>query len=563
MEFFLLIAFCMVAATIYSLFASRKNMKKRREYLKNRFGKAPEKRASMESVTDYWDQYKAGLKEPAGIDDITWSDLDMDRVFQRINICQTSVGEECLYKRLRLGQEVPEDWEACMKALSREKEKRLECQVLLSQMGKAPYSGLTAFLYGRTQTDVFSLPVLWLLTILPVLALFSFLVVGPLAILLFLGAILVNLIISATFKQQVGSQLAAIRYFSKLLWCTQKLKKIEIDGMEDFWQRLKELHEHFSGLRSKMSSVASEAISYSSMDAMGEFAKLFLLADVRAYARSVGTLRKHPKEALELYEMLGQLDAMIAVASFRRSLDCWCVPEFREEPGLEMEHMGHPLIPHPVPNSAVLNRDTLITGSNASGKSTFLKAVAVNALLGQTLNTCAARKFVMPRALVISSMALRDDITRGDSYFIAEIKSFKRIMEKAKERPCLCFVDEILRGTNTIERIAASAAVLYTLSQLPNSQCLVASHDIELTRILAAYFDNYHFAESVTDEGVTFDYMLKDGPSNTRNAILLLSTMGFDPHVIDQAHALVSDFEQTQSWPAFEPKEDHDAAAQA
>ena len=66
MEFMLIVAFCMVAATIYSLFASRKNIKKRREYLKNRFGKAPEKHASMESVTAYWDQFKAGLKEEPG-----------------------------------------------------------------------------------------------------------------------------------------------------------------------------------------------------------------------------------------------------------------------------------------------------------------------------------------------------------------------------------------------------------------------------------------------------------------------------------------------------------------
>lgn len=563
MAFLAILVVCMVAATIYSIFSTRKSVKARRGYLKERFGRWPDKQGSLESVTAYWDQYRAKHPQEACIDDITWNDLDMDRVFQRLNICQTSVGEESLYQRLRLGGSLPEDWEDCLKALGREKEKRLECQVLLSQMGKAPYSGLTAFLYGTTQVDTPPLPALRFLTALPLAALASIYLIGPWGILLFLGAVLTNLVISALFKNKVGSQLSAIRYFAKLLWCTQHLQRYAIPGMEAFFQRIKHTHSLFAALRSKVSSMSSEAMSYSSMDAFGEFAKLFFLMDVRAYARSLRTLRRHPQEALALYDLVGQLDAMIAVASFRKSLDCWCAPEFTQEMRLEMERMGHPLILHPVANSAQLRRDTLITGSNASGKSTFLKAVAVNALLGQTLNTCAARRFVMPRALVISSMALKDDLLRGDSYFIAEIKSFKRIMERAQAQPCLCFVDEILRGTNTIERIAASAAVLYTLAREKNCLCLVASHDIELTRILQEDFDNYHFAETVAETGVTFDYCLKPGPSNTRNAILLLSTMGFDPRVIDQAHQLISAFETTQSWPVFEVKEAEDAAAQA
>ncbi len=108
-----------------------------------------------------------------------------------------------------------------------------------------------------------------------------------------------------------------------------------------------------------------------------------------------------------------------------------------------------------------MERNTLVTGSNASGKSTFLKALAVNAILAQTIGVCFAQEFRFGRARVMSSMAVRDSVRGGESYFVAEIRSLKRILDAAEGKtPVLAFVDEILRGTNTIERIAASAAVL-------------------------------------------------------------------------------------------------------
>ena len=84
--------------------------------------------------------------------------------------------------------------------------------------------------------------------------------------------------------------------------------------------------------------------------------------------------------------------------------------------------------------------------------------MAVNGILAQTIHTNTAKEFNLRFSLIITSMAVRDNITEGDSYFIMEIKSLKRILDKVQDTSCICFVDEILKGTNTIERIAASAA---------------------------------------------------------------------------------------------------------
>jgi DNA mismatch repair ATPase MutS len=213
-----------------------------------------------------------------------------------------------------------------------------------------------------------------------------------------------------------------------------------------------------------------------------------------------------------------------------------------------MDGIYHPLIEKPVENSFVMTRGCLISGSNASGKSTFIKAVAVSAILAQTVNTCLAHRFVMRPALVMTSMAVRDDVTAGESYFVTEIKSLGRILDKLSEVFCICFIDEILKGTNTAERIAASAA---TLKYLHGRDCLcaAATHDVELTRMLADKYDNYHFAETVTDEGIVFNYRIRNGPTRTRNAIRLLEFMGFDERIITDAQQMAENFDKTGKWP--------------
>lgn len=145
-------------------------------------------------------------------------------------------------------------------------------------------------------------------------------------------------------------------------------------------------------------------------------------------------------------------------------------------------------------------------------------------------------------------MAVQDDILSGDSYFMAEIKSLKRTIDKVNVYPCLCFIDEILKGTNTIERIAASSAILDYLVQ-KNCLCLIATHDIELTNILSKTYNNYHFQETITDDNILFDYTLHFGPAQTKNAIALLNYLKFDEAIIENANKLVDTFLETEKWP--------------
>ena len=171
------------------------------------------------------------------------------------------------------------------------------------------------------------------------------------------------------------------------------------------------------------------------------------------------------------------------------------------------------------------------------------------------IGAAAARRFYHAgyRVAVLAgtdkaAAALRDDLAGNESYFIVEIKSLKRILDAADGKtPILCFVDEVLRGTNTIERIAASSRILAALRKawvLP----FAATHDIELSYILDSLYENYHFEEEVREKEVVFSYILQKGRTTSRNAIQLLDMLGYDPKIVKGARGAAADFEKNGVW---------------
>ena len=113
--------------------------------------------------------------------------------------------------------------------------------------------------------------------------------------------------------------------------------------------------------------------------------------------------------------------------------------------------------------------------------------------------------------------------------------------------PCLCFIDEVLRGTNTVERIAASSQVLLQLAG-QNCICIAATHDIELTFILEKCYRNVHFQEEITGDGIVFDYRLRDGRATSKNAIKLLRLIGYSAAIVEEAEKRADSFVSRGSW---------------
>jgi len=176
-----------------------------------------------------------------------------------------------------------------------------------------------------------------------------------------------------------------------------------------------------------------------------------------------------------------------------------------------------------------------------SGKSTFLRTVGVNVVLGQTIHTCLARHYRAPVFQVRSCIGRADDLLAGKSYYIVEVQALLQLVRASDDTaPHLFLLDELFRGTNAVERIAAGQAVLVGLLEARRGArrphvVLAATHDGELVDLVSETFDAYHFGDSVGPDGLTFDHRLQHGPATTRNAIALLRLHGAPTTLLAQA----------------------------
>jgi DNA mismatch repair ATPase MutS len=181
----------------------------------------------------------------------------------------------------------------------------------------------------------------------------------------------------------------------------------------------------------------------------------------------------------------------------------------------------------------------LITGSNMSGKSTFLRTIGVNVVLAQTVHTTLARRYEAPFYQVRSCIGRADDLIAGKSYYLVEVESVLALVRAAeRSEPHLFIFDELFRGTNAVERIAAAEAVLDTLVTPGRPHVvLTATHDGELVDLLSDKYVVFHLSDEVGPEGLVFDYRLTAGPATSRNAITLLQLNGAPESLVSRALA--------------------------
>lgn len=535
-----------------------KGKKRMLAMIRRNWGKWPDREytpAEFKTIRSYSEHKKATEHM---VDDITWNDLDMDTIFMMFNNTYSAIGEGYLYDMLRrpvCDREVLEEREFLISHFLEESEEREKMQYFCAKIGKMRYGTVFDYIYNLAELEIRGNAKHYACIAAMLLATASIFLKSSAGALVFVCALAANWSIYLKDKKKMAPYIRSCACVLSMLDVAEQLEKQNTPVLKPYIEKVRAARKRFG--KFKRNTIFVMASDDTAMSADGGLTKMVLSyvnftfhTDLIQFQTLIKELKKHIGDFEVIADNIGLLESATAIASFRVAMPEHCVPVMRggREVYLKAENLYHPILQDPVKNSIEAKKGVLLTGSNASGKSTFLKTVAINAILAQTVNTCLADSYEGTYSQIYSSMSLKDDIESNESYYMVEIRALKRILDKVEEEtPLLCFVDEVLRGTNTVERIAASTEIMKSMAR-SNVMCFAATHDIELTHLLEKDYDNYHFQEEILDDDIVFNYKLYTGRAVTRNAISLLAIMGYDSNIVEHAKARAERFVETGEW---------------
>lgn len=468
--------------------------------------------------------YRDYYNKQSFIDDKTWSDLNMDTLFHKINFNFTAIGEMRLYATLRGMFKVNQT--SLINMFKDNKVFRLNVSYILSKIGKNVYP-----LFPDQMLPTKRNILLMFCPLLPFIGFAFIFLIPSKGILICLTFMILNAILSFKLKKSYDQDLKSIFYTANVIKQSQALSKIESTPAisVDF--------THFKASR-RFSGLLARVESQDMVSSIIMFIKLVFMIDYVLFHLIQRSYFKYQEEVMACYDYISILDNHYSIAMYQHTLTHYCYPKINNNiNGLQMKSIIHPLLDeeNAIANTIDISNHILLTGSNASGKSTFMKAVALNLILAQSIQTATAHSFIYQPGYVMTSMANADDVLSGDSYFMSELKSIRRLFNTYQCNKIYCFIDEIFKGTNTTERIAASESVLSYLDNQKAYQVIAATHDVELSTLLENTYNNYHFNESIQKNSIFFDYKIKPGKANTRNAIELLRITQFPIDIYQRA----------------------------
>jgi len=480
------------------------------------------------------------------ISDRTFQDLDLEDVFKFIDRTVSCVGQQYLYYFLRT---IPEN---------DTRKQRLRHIITVFQKNHSLRAELTSEISKLNKKDAYYISSLfhgkftdrpnwyWLIQILSALS------IASVALAFFFPQILIFLIVLLPVN-------LGIHYWNKnnlyqygssipqLLILTQTAQKIlksdeftaQNIGLQERVDALDQLGLPMSifKIEAKLQGEIGQFVDY----VFELFKALFLVEPVLLFSilKILDSKRQHIED---IFQFVAETDIALSVTALRESVPHACEPAIGlKKRFLHIKDVYHPLIFNGVGNDITLDeKSVLLTGSNMSGKTTFIRTVGINALLGQTINTCFASEFAMSLMKIHSSIRISDDLLGDKSYYFEEVLTLKNLLEESQcDYSNLFLLDELFKGTNSVERIAIGKSVLSYLTQ-GKDLALASTHDRELSDYLADTFDLYHFTEDIDGETIKFDYKLKPGKLQTTNAIRILELNDYPKEVVAEATKLAN-----------------------
>ncbi len=533
----ILILAILVVIFLWNNYRRKKRIQKFKEYLISSWGKQFKDRYyNFYSISRYFENTSNKNNAFHVIDNATSNDLNLDDLFKFIDRTSSKIGQQYLYFKLRIIQSIEklEKFNQLTKIFKEDNELRLACQLKLSKLNTHSAYDFEALINDKPIEKPKYLKYLYALSILAILSIIAaFFKIGFILFLLPIFAL--NIVFHYKNKQNVNYYLSGVG---------QLLSTLKVSKFLSKQVKIKSFFNDLSFLdKVQKIRMNSEFISFDNKFDNPFAVLLWLVIEIIKIQFNVGTILfykfidgiNHEKESLDkMFQFIGEIDAAISIASVKSGKNKICSPQFISKKLFNVKEIYHPLIENCITNNIELNnRSLLLTGSNMSGKTTFIRTLAINSILSQTLNIAFADEFKAPFLKVFSSIKIADDLLQDTSYYLKEVLTINKFIEVSNNSiPCLFVLDEIFKGTNTIERISGGKAILSYLNK-ENHFVLVSTHDIELTDLLKDNgYDLYHFTEKIENDELIFDHKLKQGKLLTRNAIKILELNNYPQEII-------------------------------
>lgn len=492
---------------------------------------------NLDLVSRYF--YNVSAEDPGlqTVDAETAADLDLNAVFERIDRTSSRVGQQYLYARLRMlrGADDAEAFGRRTDRFAGGEALAARCSRHLARLADDDAYDLQNLIFD-TPLQVRRIGLVYALTAAAAGSLLCAGFVHPLFLLLFALVFAANGFVHFGNKLNISLYGSAVKQLNRALRTACELAAERVPGSDEAAEAIRGVAE----VRRRSRIIGTQGDGSAELLAIGwffiELVKIAFNIEVLLYHRFIGSIVARREAIHALFRFVGATDAALSTARLRTEIPT-CRPEFVEGKRLEARDAVHPLVDGCVANTLVLDgTGLLLTGSNMSGKTTFIRTLVLNALLAETLDFCMASVWRAPYLRLHSSIRIADDIAEGTSYYLQEVLKVKGFLDAAAGgAPCLFALDELFKGTNTVERIAAGKAVLAHLNR-GQHLVLVSTHDVELAELLRDdAFELHHFREEVVDDRLVFDYRLHAGPLTTHNAIRILELYDYPAGLVAEA----------------------------
>lgn len=518
---------------------------------KSVFGQLQNKTSDISSVEKY---FKLFQSNDTAISDDIYHDLNIEAFFHYSNRCISPAGEMMLYYRLRhLSKDADVDLsEKVISDISQSIECREKVEATLTKLSRNLSHSVSDLLHAsgslsKWHSYIKYLPILYLIIII------SLLIAGQIPVLIVVLAMimLLNSMIHYWNKMYVDIHIRPLIQLSKL-----KSAAVELCNIDKYHDTsdIKDSINAVAKLENKMYIFGMNKYLESDIallfNSVLELIKVVFLIEPIATNIIANKDIEFQCHSKKLIEYVGQWDVSYSIASLRKWLDdnelTYAQPVFiaSDKHQIKADELYNPLIPDCIANDIDITSTTIITGSNMSGKSTFLRTIGLNIISAYAMSTCFAQHMQLPDIKLYTILSVSDNILESKSYYLSEVERVKAAIDGCVNNIFhginIVLIDEIFKGTNTAERISIANAVIKYFMNLNNTICIVSTHDIELAHSFRNSLSIFHFDENLKSDTINFDYKLKPGLEYTRNAISLLKHFDYPEDIITSAEENVN-----------------------